>query len=142
MLFDEVDELLVVDFTDSDNDEVISVVVVSVEILDVVKGNVLQVISLTSDGLAHHVVSESIEMSVLHQSALVLSVVVLMELRNFFLDNLQILRVESGVADLVSEHSDGLWHVSLEGLEAVGSELSLVCCVAPGANALKRGVDF
>lgn len=70
MLLDEVDKLLVVDVAGAHDHHVFSKVVARVEVNDHLAIDLSDVVNVTEDGLPHHMVSEAVEVNVLHQSLL------------------------------------------------------------------------
>lgn len=108
MLLSHVDNLLMVYVSDDDNLHVLTVIMISVELLDLIKSQVSQIIAVSSNGLSHHMISESVEMHVLEQSFLVLSVASLVDLVSLVLHALELFRQEGSVADNISEESQCL----------------------------------
>lgn len=114
ILVDELGELLVLDVSGSDDNDVLSDVVISVELLDHVLIDDANVLSDTENGLSHHVVSETIEVDVLDESLhLVLGGLDALSVDGLSL-GLDLVGVVEGVAEHVSEDLDGLGNVVLE----------------------------
>lgn len=125
MRLNEVNELGVVNVSGTDNNDVLAEVVLSVEVLNILRSEVVKVIDISSSGLSHHVVSVDIEVNILKSGSLVFSVRVLLDVSDLFSGNLKGGRVHVGVRDDVSEDFDGLRNVVLEDLDSVMSNFSL-----------------
>lgn len=91
-----------VDVTDCNNLNVLTMVVSPVEILDVVKTYIAKVVAVTTNWLTHHVVTESVEMHVLEKSTFVLGVVALVVHICLLLYTLKLFGLESCIAHDVS----------------------------------------
>lgn len=70
MLLNQIDKLLMVDCTSSHYDDILTEVVSAVEVCNHVAIDLPNVVNVTEDGLAHHVVSKYIEVDILHESFL------------------------------------------------------------------------
>lgn len=103
VLLNGINDLVVVDVSSGDDSDVVSIVVGGVEVSDVVKGNGLSQISVTSDWLSEHMLSEAVEVHVLEQSLLVATMVVLVILAHLVLAEFELSRVEGSVAKHISE---------------------------------------
>ena len=114
-----------VDVASTNNNDVITKVVGGVEVAKVVSRNLLDVVAVSLNGLAHHVLSVDIEMAVLNGSFQVAVVVVFVLLSNLLLNELEFVRVKSAVSDNISKKLDGLSNISLEDLERNLSILSV-----------------
>lgn len=68
MLLNQVNELLMAHTTSTDNADVFSEIVSLEEVNDHIAVDLIDVIDVTKDGLAHHVLSENVIIDVLHQS--------------------------------------------------------------------------
>lgn len=69
MLFSKIHELIVVDISYCNELNILSVVVVSMEVFNIIKRQVLKGVSVSSNRLSHHMFSVSVEMDVFHQSS-------------------------------------------------------------------------
>ena len=70
MLLNQVDKLLMIDGACSHNDDILTEIVPAVEVCHHVAIDLADVVNVTEDRLAHHVVSEDVEVDVLHQGLL------------------------------------------------------------------------
>ena len=114
-----------VDVTSTYNNDVITEVVGGVEVAKVVSRNLLDVVAISLNGLAHHVLSVNIEMAVLNGCFQVAVVVVFVLLSNLLLNELEFVGVKSAVCDNISKKLDGLANITLEDLERNLSVLSV-----------------
>jgi hypothetical protein len=124
-LLDSLDNLVVGNITSGNNDDVISEVVGSVVVSQVINTQLGGQISISFNWLSEHVLSEWVEMSIF-KSGLNISVVIIFVLHwNFILDEFELSRVEGVVAEHITENVDGSWSISLKDLEVVASEFSI-----------------
>jgi len=93
------DKLIMVDVTSTNNNDVVTEVVSGVEITKVISWNSLDVIAVSLDGLAHHVLSVNVEMAVLKSSFHIAVVVVIMLLSNFLFNEFKLVGIESATSD-------------------------------------------
>jgi len=114
-----------VDVASTNNNDVITEVVGGVEVAKVVSRNLLDVVAVSLNGLAHHVLSVYIEMAVLNGSFQVAVVVVFVLLSNLLLNELEFVGVKSAVSDNISKKLDGLANITFEDLERNLSVLSV-----------------
>ena len=70
MLLNQIDKLLMVDCSSSHDDDILTEVVSVVEVCHHVAIYLSNVVNVTEDGLAHHVVSVNIEVDILHEGFL------------------------------------------------------------------------
>jgi hypothetical protein len=96
-----------------------------VEVAKVVSRNLLDVVAVSLNGLAHHVLSVNIEMAVLNCSFQVAVVVVFMLLSNLLFNELEFVGVKSAVSDNISKKLDSLANITLGDLERNLSVLSV-----------------
>ena len=114
-----------VDVTSTNNNDVITEVVGGVEVAKVINRNLLDVVAVSLNWLAHHVLSVNIEMAVLKGSFHAAVVVVVVLLSDLLLNELEFVRVKSAVCDNISKKLDGLANITLEDLERNLSVLSV-----------------
>lgn len=111
---DLVDEGLVVDIAGSNNNEVITEVVLGTVLLESINSEVLEVVGITADGLSHHVVTVSIVVRVLNGGAVVFAGRLLVLGGDLLFAELELSSVKGGVRDGVSKHVDNSADVVLE----------------------------
>mmetsp|Transcript_1904 Transcript_1904/g.2747 ORF Transcript_1904/g.2747 Transcript_1904/m.2747 type:complete len:235 (-) Transcript_1904:419-1123(-) len=70
VLLNQVDELLVIDGTGADNDDILAEVVALVEVSDHLAVDLANVVNVTENGLAHHVIAIDVEVDVFHEGFL------------------------------------------------------------------------
>ena len=122
---DGFDNLIVGNVTSGNDDHIVSVVVGSVEVSQVVNTEGAGKVSISLDWLSQHVFSERVEVSVF-KSSLNISIVIIFVLHaDFVLDELELSRVKSAVAENISEKPDGSLGISLKNLEVVAVILSI-----------------
>lgn len=138
----EVDELGVRNVSGTDNDDVLSKVVVRMEVLDVLRSEVVEIIDVSSSGLSHHMVSEDVEVDVLEGGSLVFGVSVLLDVSHLFSGHLESGGVDIIVRDDVSEDFDGLRNVVLEDLDCVMSNFSLSSGSVFSAHSLELRLEL
>lgn len=107
-----------VNVTSTDNDDVVTEVVSCVEISQVVSTEGLEVITVSLDGLSHHVLSVNIVVSILDSGLEVSLSGTFVLLANLFLDELKLISIESAVSNKVTEELYSLLDVTLEDLKA------------------------
>ena len=88
-MLDLVDNLLVANITSGNNDDVFTVVVSSVVISQILNTKSTDVVAISLDWLAHHMLSVHVEVSILNSSLLILSVVLFMFLSSLYLELLK-----------------------------------------------------
>ena len=136
VLVNLLNESLVVEVTSTDNDKVVTVVVAGVVVAESVGVEVLNLIAVTLNRLAHHVLSVHVEVNVLHGGLLVSGVVGLVLVADFLLEELKLGGVEVAVADGITKKSDGLVHVTLENLKLEAGALALGLSVVASTHGL------
>jgi hypothetical protein len=129
-------EFVVVDVTCADNDHVVSDEVVGVESFDVIDGQVVGVVSISLNGLAHHMLSEAVEVDILDKSLLESFVTGCMFLTDLFLHELKLAAVEGVLGEGISEELNCLANVLLEDLEGISADLSAGFGEHSGTNVL------
>lgn len=101
-----VNDLLVVNITSSDNNNVLTSVVGGVVVSKVVNSKSMSEISVSLDWLSHHVLSERVEVSVLKSGFRESIVVILVFLANLLFKELKFSSVEGWVADHITKNLD------------------------------------
>jgi hypothetical protein len=101
------DEGVVVDGTSADNNHVFAGVVGSAVVLEVVRSEVLEVVVVTADRLAHHVVSVGVEMASLEGGGQVVLVEEVVLGGLLLLGELELSVINEGVGDHVTKKGDG-----------------------------------
>lgn len=134
-LLNLLDDLSVVDVSGGNDDKVVTVVVGGVVLSEVVGANLLEHISITLNRLTDNVISETVEVSVLESRLLVSSVVLLVLGADLFLEDLELGRVEGGVADGVTEEADGSGGVTLEDGHVEAGVLSIGVSLVLGTHS-------
>lgn len=119
------DDLGVVHVTGGNDDKVVAEVVGGVVSSEVIGANLLEKVSITLDGLTEHVISITVEEGVLERSLLVSGMVGLVLAADLLLEDLELGRVEGGVADGVTEKVDGSAGVILEHGQVEAGVLSV-----------------
>ena len=85
MLVNLVGQPLMVDISNTYNDDIVSVKVIGMERSNMIFSEVPNIVSVTFLGLTHHVLPVHVEVTIFNGSLHVSVMVVLMLLRNFFL---------------------------------------------------------
>ena len=119
-----VNELVVVDGTGSNNNDVITEVVSSSVASEHISVEVLKLVSLTLDGLAEHVVSEGVEVGVLQSGVLVVLSGGRVLSGELLLGELNLSGVEGSVGEGITEERHSSADITLEDLEAEGGLLT------------------
>jgi len=101
--------------TSTNNADIFTEIVSLEEINDHITINLVDVIDVTEDGLAHHVHSENIVVNVLHQSFHVVIVGGFQLLPDGVLLHLEVIIVIVRVADHITENFNGFCDIILEG---------------------------
>lgn len=109
-----IDELVVVDVTSTNNNEVVTVVVGGLEGVQVINREAGKVVSITLNRLTQHVVTVGVEVSVFKSSSLHVHVVSSVISGDFLLKDLELSSIKSGVGEGVSEKADSAGDVVLE----------------------------
>ena len=104
VLLYQVNELLMANTTGTYNNHVLTEVVGLEEINDHIAVDLIYVINVTKDGLAHHVLSENIEVDIFHQGLHMIVIGCLQLLPDSFLLHLKVVVVVIGVADHIAEN--------------------------------------
>jgi hypothetical protein len=117
-LVHHIDELFVGDVAGTNNNEVVTEVVLGLELSKVVNAEVSKQISITLDGLAELMVTEGVEVGVLESSVLKVSVGVLVVSSDLLLEDLKLSSVKAGVGYGITEHRDSTANVVLEDSHA------------------------
>jgi hypothetical protein len=125
VLLNGVNDGVVGHITGGDDDHVVTVVVGSVVVSEVIHSQGAGEISITLDWLSKHVLSERIEVSVFKSGLLEPIVVVLMLHADLILDELKLSRVKGIVSKHISKESNSFASVSLEDLKAIAGLLSI-----------------
>ena len=106
-----------VDVSSTNNNNVITEVVSSVEIAEVVSRDVLEVVTVSLDGLTHHVLSVNVVMAVLKSCFHIAVVVVLVLLSNFLLNELELVGIEGTACNEVTKQLDSLLNITFKNLK-------------------------
>jgi hypothetical protein len=124
MLLSEVYQLLMVDISSAYNDHILAKVVSLVEVNNHIAVNLVNVVNVTEDGLAHHVLTIDVIVDVLHEGfhLIVIGCFQLLPYGIFF--HLQVIGVIVGVAQHISQDLNRFWDVVLEGKDVIESVLS------------------
>jgi len=109
-----VDEIVVVHITSSNNNKVITEVVLGAVLLESVNGEVLKVVSITKDRLSHHMVTVSVVVRVLNGSAVVFASGPFVLGSDLLFAKFELSSVKGSVGDGVSKHVNNLADVVLE----------------------------
>lgn len=117
-LVDLVDKLLVADVAGTDDDEVITEVVGSLELTEVINVQVGEQVSVSLDWLAELMVTEGVVMAVFEGGVLHVLVGVLMVSSDFLLKDLELCRVKAWVSNSITEHRHGTVNIVLEDSHA------------------------
>jgi hypothetical protein len=117
-LVHHVHKLFVGDVAGTNDDEVVTEVVLGLEIGKIVNAEVSEHISITLDGLAELMVTEGVEVGVLESSVLKVRVGVLMVSSDLLLEDLKLSSVKTGVSNGITEHRDSTANVVLEDSHA------------------------
>jgi hypothetical protein len=133
VLLSEVDQLLVVHGASADDDHVVSEVVGSLEVGDMFTCKLADVVNVTEDWLAHHVLSVDVIVDVLHQSLLRILVSCFKFLPDCVFFNLDVLVVKGAVANHVAQNLNRLGESVWEGERVIQGMLSRCVCVKLGA---------
>jgi hypothetical protein len=134
MLVNLADKFLMVDVTSTNDNDVIAEVVGGVELSQVISSEGMEDVSVSLLGLAHHVLSEDVEMGVLNGGLEVSVVVVFMLLAYFLLHKLEFVFIQDAVGDGVAEKLDCLVDVVLEHLESEVSDFTASVISLDGAH--------
>jgi hypothetical protein len=113
-LVDHVDESLMGDVAGTDDDEVVTEVVLGLELGKVVDAQVGEHVGVTLDGLTELMVTEGVEVGVLEGGVFQVRVGVLVIGSDLLLQDLELSGVQAGVGNGVTEHGDGTAEVILE----------------------------
>lgn len=108
VLFNEVNELLVVDIASADHYDVLSEVVALVEVNDHFTIDLADVVDITEDWLTHHMLAVAIEVDVLHERFLRILVCCLQLLPDGVFLKLEVIVVINTVTEHISENLNGL----------------------------------
>jgi hypothetical protein len=114
-----------VDVTSTNNNDVITKVVRGVEIAEIISRDVLDIITVSLNGLAHHMLSVNVEVAVLKSGLHVAVVAVLVLLSNLLLNELELVGIEGAASNKVTKKLDSLGNITLEDLEVDLSVLSI-----------------
>lgn len=106
-----------IDVASTNYNDVITEVVGGMEVAKVINSDLLNVIAVSFNGLAHHVLSVNIEMTVFKGSLHIAVVVVFVFLSNLLLNELKFVGAKSAIGDNISKKLDGLANVTLEDLK-------------------------
>lgn len=106
VLLRQVDQHLVLDVTSAHDDHILAVIVSRVVINHHVSVDLPNVVNISQDGLAHHMVPENVIVNVLHQCFLTVLVHALKLLPNGVLFHLEVVVIIDRVAEHVTEDLD------------------------------------
>lgn len=130
------DELVVNDVASADDNDVVTVPVGGTILLKVINGQGLEIVGITLDRLAHHVVTVRVVVTVLNGGGLVLSAVVGMLGSDLTLRELELSSIKSGVGDAVAKHVNHLTDVGLEAGDGEVGHLTVVLAGNSGTATL------
>jgi len=119
-----IDDLVVGYVTCSNNDDVVTVVVGSMVVSEVISSKSLVQISITLDWLTEHMFSEGVEMDVFEGGFNISIVVVLVFHADLIFDKLEFSTVKSWVGDQITKNSNSFGGVTLETLHVIGGVFS------------------
>ena len=111
VLLNEVNQVIVIVISSSDDHHVVSIVVVGMIVVNILSSEVASVVPVSSHRLSNHVLSVSIEVSVLKGDVLVLSVVSFMNVSDDLFLSFQSILIDSSIGNDASQDFDGLWHL-------------------------------
>jgi len=137
-IVDLVNELFVVKIASTDNHKVVTKVVSSLVVSEVITSQVGKNVSITPDWLAKHVVTVSIEVRVLKSGVMEVSCALLVLNGDFLLKEFKFCRVESGTRNGVTEQLDSTVDIALENRQTKASLLASAFSV----KACTEGVDL
>jgi len=120
------DELVMDDVAGTNNDNVVTVPVGGAVLLQIVDGKVSEVVSVTLDRLAHHMVSVGVVMAVLNSGGLEFLAVGSMLGGDLLLALLKLSGIECSVGNAVTEHIHNLTGVTLEAGDGEVGVLTVV----------------
>lgn len=98
-------------------------------------------VSVSLDGLSHHVVSVDIEVSILNGGLEVSIYILIMLLADFFLNEFEFVLVEYAIANGVSKDFHGLVDIISEDLKGVAANFSASLILLNGANGVNAVSD-
>ena len=130
------------DIASSDNNEIVTVVVGSLEGIEVVNSKASKLISVTLDWLTHHVVTVSIVMSVLKSSGLHVLVVASVVGSDFLLKEFELGSIKSGVGNGVTKKFNSTRNVVLEDGHTKTGLFTARFTVKAGTEGLDFIVEF
>ena len=111
VLLNEVYQVIVIVIASSDDHHVVSIVVVGMIVVNILSSEVASVVPVSSHRLSNHVLSVSIEVSVLKGDVLVLSVVSFMNVSDDLFLSFQSILIDSSIGNDASQDFDGLWYL-------------------------------
>lgn len=124
MLVHGIDEGVVVDGTSSNDNDVVTVVVSSLEVGEVVGGELLELVGVSLGRLAELMVTEGVVVGVLEEVTVVVLVVTIVFSGQFLLEQLKLSGVEVGVAHCITKDLNSSPQVSLVDGEGEGRLLT------------------
>ena len=124
MLLSQVYQLLMIDISSSYNDHIFAKVVSLVEVNNHIAVNLVNVVNVTKDRLAHHVLTIDVIVDVLHEGFHLIIIGCFQFLPYGILFHLQVIGVIVGVAEHISQDLDRFGNVVLEGKDVIESVLS------------------
>jgi len=136
------DEGFVGNGTGSNNDHVVSEVVGSSVAIESFNSQVLDVITISVNGLSHHVVSVRVVMSQLKSVGLQLFEVVLVISSKLLFASLELSSVEVGVRVNVSEDVDSITDITLEASNRVGAPFSVSRSTLSGSHLFNLSAEI
>jgi hypothetical protein len=137
-----VNELVVVNVTSTNNNDVVSNVVRSVEVANVVNSQGLENITVSLNGLAEHVLTVDVEVRVLNGRFKVSLVVLLVLISYLKLGSFELSSGEGAAAHKVAEELNSLANVALEDLELKRGQLSVSLALVAASHVLYRLGDL
>jgi hypothetical protein len=108
------DELFMINISNSNYDQVISVIVSTVEFSDMVLFNLMNVISISFHRLSHHVFSEDIEMHIFYSGLHISLGILFVFLTNLLFNKLQFTGIKLAIANHVSQKLNSLLYIIFE----------------------------
>ena len=125
VLFNGVNNLGMVNITGGNDDDVLTNVVSSVVVSEVIGTKGLGKISISFDWLSHHVLSVGVEVGVLKSGLRISVMVILVFLANLFLKEFKLGGVELWIANHISEKGNSFSGISSMNLKTESSEFSI-----------------
>ena len=108
MLLDKVNKLLMVYVSSANNNHVLTEIVALVEVNDHLAINLTNIVDITEDRLAHHMISKAVKVDILHQGLLRVLVCSFQFLPDRILLELQVIVVINTIAEHIAKDLDRL----------------------------------